>query len=184
MEDQERQEAESKNQGRGDRAVRFLAVAVAVQSVALLLLAAAVAWPLVSEYKMMQELSEEMSADWYGVTEEAAWELDSIFDKADADAYMALYRSDDQTVDRDAARKEFEATCAKLRDPVEVSVGLTKIFKDEATGETIARVGLELTAGDGPPERFVVYVLPDGPELALTGIKGRRLSQVEVLYGE
>lgn len=184
MEEKERPGTEGEEPSRGDRTVRFLAVAVAVQSIALLLLAAAVAWPLVSEYRMMQEVSEEMSADWYGVTEEAAWELDSIFDKADADAYMALYRADDQTVDRDAARKEFEATCTKLRGPVEVSVGLTKIFEDEATGETIVRVGLELTAGDGPPERFVVYVLPDGPELTLTGIKGRRLSQAGVLYSE
>jgi len=184
VEDQEHQGAESKEPSRGDRTVRFLAVAVAVQSIALLLLAALVAWPLVSQYFVMSQIPEEESVDWYGMTQETAWELEPIFAEADVDAYLALYRPDDQTVDRDEVRKEFEAMCARLGGPADVGVGFTKVLKDDATGETIARVGLELTVGDGPPKRFVVYVLCDRPELTLTGIKGRRLSQADVLPGE
>ena len=177
------QEAAVAGSQRRNRTIVLLAVAVAIQSVALLIMALAFSWSYLGLTPLLGgEPDYEPGPDYWAAAEQAVWDLDPLFDGRDVDTYLSLYESDDPATDLDEVRRQFEAACERLDSgAVDTSAGMIKVFKDDATEEIIVRVGLELLAGDGPPEKLAVYVLYDGIPLTLTGIEGRQLSQEEVL---
>ena len=168
---------------RQGRVVAALSVVAIVQSVVLLAMTLALMWTWFGPSFWDSEAVEfEEGPDYYSVAEEAAWDVDSLLDEGDVAGYLALYAPDDPSVDALEVRRAFEDSRADLGDgAVDVTVGMTKVLEDQATGEIIVRVGLEAVGASGPSEKLTVYVLHGEPSLTLTGIEGRELTQVEVV---
>jgi hypothetical protein len=107
----------------------------------------------------------------------------------DVDGYMDLYARDDEHVDREAVRREFEQVAGSF-DATQTSSEFTSdqvvVYEDEETGETIVRITLsayDYETGRPIGRRLSVWaLLEDEFETVLTGPDGRQLSDGESVW--
>ena len=173
--------------GRGTRTwLITLSVIVGVQMVLIGCLGVAVAGSWFSPFGMMEMFPDDGA---YLAGEAVASEVGYLIQTGDADGYMALFPDEDESVDREAARVEFEAVVDSLGDAdatVEYTADQVVLYEDVATGDRIARValsGYDFETGRVRGKRLTVWVLYDEvPDIVLTSREGRELGEGELLW--
>lgn len=122
-------------------------------------------------------------------TQRVGTEISTLAQDGDVDGYMALYRDDDASVDRDKMRSDFEAVLASLEstDSVpEYSVDTAVEYTDDATGEKVVSMSLsafDYTTGEPRGRRMEVWVLYEElPDVVLTGDGDRDLVDPKMIF--
>ena len=173
--------------GRGTRTwLITLSVIMGVQMVLIGCLGVAALGSWLSPFSMVDVFPDDNA---YMAGETVASEVGYLIQTADADGYMALYAEDDDTVDRDAVRAEFEAVIESLGETgatVEYTADQIVLYEDTATGDRIARIacsGYDYETGRVRGKRLTVWVLYDEiPDIVLTSRDGRELGRGELLW--
>lgn len=126
--------------------------------------------------------------DSYIESEGVAQEISYLVEDGDLEGYLALYRDDDPTVDRDQVRAEFEKVAASVDASVSAEYSADQVvrYEDKETGEELLRIDMsryDWNTGNQLGRGLTVWVLAgDLPDVTLTGRKGRELSGGEYVW--
>lgn len=171
------------------RTTTILAAVAIIEGVIILVLLAVLAFGAMSFFgpygpgiwpMAMGEDWEEQERVWM-IADEASYEINMYLQDGDTEGYMSLYDESDPSVDFDKMRTDFEELADKASEAeADLMPGMTELFEDVETGETLARVSFELSDWDtgrtiGRIRTFMLVPEQDGEDIQLTGREGRDL---------
>jgi len=160
--------------------VMILALVIAGQTLAILLLAGALVFSAVFGGGMGFGMPSSEMESAMMAADDIAYQVGECLIDNDEQAYLALFVDNDEHVDLAEVRDQFAEASGEATQGVEYMCDSYTLYEDADTGESIVKAeasGFDYESGNSFGGSITLYVNVD--EMKLTGIEGRSLDMLD-----